>query len=549
MNTMPKALKYRIRKASPATAPASAPETAAQTSDADGATAQTVSDQAAPATPPPVSGDAQPVVLEPGKAEEGIPAEIAAIRREGLTGRQLRMARRLAQKNSLAPTSDFDAVRLLRAKGIDPFQRSNMLELVAPRPRSLPSDASGVPQMMSPGSANAPAFGGEPEDHRVYQVRAIREIQREIAQRRRRRLAALMMRLLVFVMLPTFITGWYFYLIASPMYATKSEFIIQQSEGAGGSSLGGLFSGTGFATSQDSITVQSYLESREAMLRLDNDIGFKAHFSDPAIDDLQRLADDATNEAAYKLYKKHVTIGYDPTEGIVKLEVVAASPEVSEAYSRALISYAEQQVDNLTQRLRGDQMQGARQSFEEAEAKMVAAQNRLLDLQIQLGVLDPTSESGALQGQINRFEIELREKRLELQQLLDNRRPNQARVDGVQGDIRRLDAVVLELRNQLTGSTPNRDSLASISGQMRIAEIDLQTRTAMMQQSLQQMETARIEANRQVRYLSLGVSPVAPDQATYPRSFVNTILAFLIFSGIYLMISLTVSILREQVSG
>ena len=51
---------------------------------------------------------------------------------------------------------------------------------------------------------------------------------------------------------------------------------------------------------------------------------------------------------------------------------------------------------------------------------MVAAQNRLLDLQIQLGVLDPTSESGALQGQINRFEIELREKRLELQQLLDN---------------------------------------------------------------------------------------------------------------------------------
>ena len=63
------------------------------------------------------------------------------------------------------------------------------------------------------------------------------------------------------------------------------------------------------------------------------------------------------------------------------------------------------------------------------------------------------------------------------------------------------------------------------------------------------METARIEANRQVRYLSLGVSPVAPDQATYPRSFVNTILAFLIFSGIYLMISLTVSILREQVSG
>lgn len=66
---------------------------------------------------------------------------------------------------------------------------------------------------------------------------------------------------------------------------------------------------------------------------------------------------------------------------------------------------------------------------------------------------------------------------------------------------------------------------------------------------MQQLEAARIEANKQVRYLSLGVSPVAPDEATYPRAFENTVLAFLIFSAIYLMFSLTASILREQVSA
>ena len=47
---------------------------------------------------------------------------------------------------------------------------------------------------------------------------------------------------------------------------------------------------------------------------------------------------------------------------------------------------------------------------------------------------------------------------------------------------------------------------------------------------------------------SLGVEPVAPDKATYPRALENTILAFLVFAGIYLMISLTGSILREQVT-
>ena len=42
------------------------------------------------------------------------------------------MARRVAQKHGLAPTSDFDAIRLLREKGIDPFQRANTLDLVMP---------------------------------------------------------------------------------------------------------------------------------------------------------------------------------------------------------------------------------------------------------------------------------------------------------------------------------------------------------------------------------------------------------------------------------
>ncbi|MEM6825429.1 MAG: capsule biosynthesis protein, partial [Pseudomonadota bacterium] len=117
------------------------------------------------------------------------------------------------------------------------------------------------------------------------------------------------------------------------------------------------------------------------------------------------------------------------------------------------------------------------------------------------------------------------------------------------GDISRLEALVADLRSQLTESTAGEGSLARTSGQLRMAEVDLETRTQMMLEALQALESARTEANRQVRYLSLGVNPVPPDEATYPRAFENTLLAALIFAGIYLMISLTASILREQVSG
>ncbi|NRA99934.1 MAG: capsule biosynthesis protein [Rhodobacteraceae bacterium] len=484
----------------------------------------------------------------PGSAKaDAKDGEIAEIRKEGLTGRQLRMARRLAQKHGLTPTSDFDAVRLLRARGIDPFKREAMLELVGggddeQKESKVPAPTAQLPQTVP---AEAPVPGPVSDAARIRSDEVFR-LQADISRRRRRKMWGLVARLFVFVLIPTLIAGYYFTSVATPMYGTKSEFVIQQADGAA-SPMGGLFSGTGLATSQDSVTVQSFLQSREALLRLDADEGFKAHFSGPNIDPLTRLSADASNEDAYALYRKLVTIGYDPTEGLIRMEVVAADPDVSAAFSTALIGYAEEQVDTLSLRLRESQMADATESFADAEAKMIAAQERVLTLQEQLGVLDPTSETAAQMSQIAAFETQLAEKRLQLLQLLDNEQPNQARVAGVQGDIERLEVLIAELRSELTQANEGATSLARITSELRMAEVDLETRTLMMQESLQQVETARIEANRQVRYLSLGVSPVPPDEPTYPRPFENTLLAFLIFSGIYLMISITVSILRDQV--
>ncbi|MCV2874211.1 capsule biosynthesis protein [Defluviimonas sp. WL0050] len=489
-------------------------------------------------------GDQKFPTAEQPAAPKSTAEDLAAIRAEGLTGRQLRTARRVAQKNGIEAADDFDAVRLLRKRGIDPFQPSQVMQLIeGDRPGPDQAGRIQLPQTLP----EPPGVPGRPleQDDRAS---AIQQIQRDIVRRRRRNFRMLLARLAAFVLVPTIVVGWYYFKLATPLYATYSEFIIQQSEGQA-ANIGSMFRGTQFATSQDSINVQGYLQSRDAMLRLDQDHGFKAHFSQPSIDPLQRLDADATNEAAYKLYKRNVKIGYDPTEGIIKMEIIAADPHVSQTFSEALIGYAEEQVDQLSSRLREDQMQGARDSYDDAERKVSEAQQRVLALQEELGILDPATESGSVMTQINGFEIELQKKRLELQQLLDNARPNQARVKGVEGDVQRLEQLIAGLRAQLTEGGAGGVSLAQVTGKLRIAEADLQTRQLMLAQALQQLETARIEANRQVRYLEPSVRPVAPDEATYPRAFENTVLAFLIFGGIYLVMSLTASILREQATS
>ncbi|MEO0917494.1 MAG: capsule biosynthesis protein, partial [Pseudomonadota bacterium] len=138
----PKAPKFRIRRAP--TRPASDGESPFPSS-------QPGEGSVAAAAQP----DETPMVLNqpvddgfgdrafPGSTKADADAEaattIAEIRREGLTGRQLRMARRLAQKQGLSPSSDFDAVRLLREQGIDPFDRANMIELVHNKEGAAPA--------------------------------------------------------------------------------------------------------------------------------------------------------------------------------------------------------------------------------------------------------------------------------------------------------------------------------------------------------------------------------------------------------------------------
>jgi capsular polysaccharide transport system permease protein len=579
MTTKPtKARKFRIKR-SAAAAPSDVSEPLQQVAQGQGTAADQLrqsalgsmrksSVQAPPSgstkPPPPQAEQAQAGDVASAKQVAG-EIDMDAIRREGLTGRQLRMARRVAQKHGLAPTSDFDAVRMLRAKGIDPFQPSNTLELVVPQGRGeqheggapdamaqLPAQQGGagggrvpLPQTMPVKKQSLPSTDVNPAERRS---REVAQIQRDIATRRRRKLGLLLVRLAFFIMLPTLLAGYYFYKVATPMYATESSFLIIQNEGSGGAGpLGGLLP-TQFATSTDAIAVQGYLQSKDAMLRLDADLGFKSHFKEADVDPIQRLSENATNEEAYKLYKKNIKIGYDPTEGMIRMEVIAADPQLSAQFSHRLINYAQERVNSLSQQKRDGTMGDAVQALEKAQLARRDSQTALIKLQVENGI-DPEAVIASLRGNITQYETLLIEKELELSALLDNQNPNRAKVEGVQADIRRLSQLIVRLNDRMNKSTSEKPSLARQAVLLQLAQADLASTDMNLQVSNGVLEQARTEAGRQVRYLTIAVDPVASEEPSYPRSFENTILAFLIFGGIYMMISLTASILREQVTA
>ncbi|RKF14088.1 capsule biosynthesis protein [Roseovarius spongiae] len=542
MTMKPKVRKFRIKRS--ATSSAQQQERAAE--PREGANRPAAPPRAAEAEEARTGEVSSPQEVSTGQS-------IDEIRQEGLTGRQLRMARRVAQKHGLAPTSDFDAVRLLRERGIDPFKRGTILELVttdgAPRAakgREVAAPMVQLPQTVPAGRQTLPSTELSPADRRSEEIM---RIQRDIGKRRRRKLMLLFSRLMAFVMLPTLVAGYYYYVIATPMYSTKSEFLILSADGGGGGAGGlrGLIPSQ-FATGQDAIATQSYLLSKDAMLRLDDDVGFRNHFSEPWIDPIQRLSPDASNEEAFKVYKKFVKIGYDPTEGVLRMEVSSADPELSAVFSEKLIEYAEERVDELSRRKRQDAVLSATENLEEAKNERRAAQQRMVALQ-ESSVLDPEGEIANVRQLIANVELQLQEKQLALQTQNNNARPNRAKVQALTSEIEVLQAELSKQRARLTEAHEGQSSLASQTADIQMAQADLATADLVLQAALENQRQSQIEANKQVRYLTVSVRPVPSEDPSYPRAFENTILAFLIFAGIYLMISLTSSILREQVSS
>ncbi|MEZ5751920.1 MAG: capsule biosynthesis protein [Paracoccaceae bacterium] len=458
--------------------PDPAPQPAAQTTQPQPEQAPEPAKAEAPKPEPaaPEPPKPEPAKAEPAKAEHSADvaasakteAELDAIREEGYSGRQLRMAMRVAQRNGIKATSGMEAVTLLRKQGIDPFAKSTLLDIVKAEAggpsRALTTTDAPPPLPKAYRQPTPPATQQAPSADETKRRNEITAIQRQIAQRRRRRMVVLLARLLVFVFLPTAVAGYYFYVLATPLYATNTQFVVQTADGSrSGASIAAAFGAAGGQTHQDSIAVQNYLLSREAMRRLDEAEGFRAYFSQPDIDSFRRLAPDATEETVYRLYGDMVQVSYAPTEGVIEMEVIAADPETSERFARALIGFAEETVDQSTQRLRENQMRDAMESVTNAEAALVRAQSRVLDMQQRYQVLSSEVEVQILTQQITSLEQQLNRERLELRELLSNPRPNAARADAGQRRIQALEAQVAELRSQLTQGDEGGASLAQES--------------------------------------------------------------------------------------
>ena len=372
-------------------------------------------------------------------------------------------------------------------------------------------------------------------------------IRADLARRRRNRLVNAVTRFTVFVLLPTFMAWTYFASLATPQYASEATFVIKSGDSSGpsGSSLAQTMSGSG--TAHDAMAIQGWLESRNALDRLEHDFAFREVFSSERIDPLQRLPTDATREDVYELYGKRVTVGFDPTEGIVKLQVLSPEPALSQAWAEALIGYAQDRVEAMTTRIREDRLSDAQANMNDAQAHLTAATDVLVALQEELAILSSLGEERIIADSLSSLEVQIGDARIERDALNENRRPNTSRLAAIDARIASLEAEVAR-RRAMTGAETG-TSLAAAQGRLEMARSEVENRRELRAEAMRQLEAARIEAARQSRYVTVGIAPTATDEPFSPKPAQDTLVFFLAMLAIYGGVTLTAAMIKDQITA
>ena len=351
---------------------------------------------------------------------------------------------------------------------------------------------------------------------------------------------------LLFVVLPTVLAAIYFFLIAADMYASEARFIVRSPSRAPSTGVSGFLQSSGITRAQDDVySVQDFATSRDAIAALSEHIDLREIFGREEADWAARFpnAYDRDNaEDFYRYYKRRVSVDYDTTTGIVKMEVLAFRAEDAQKVALHLLDAAEALVNRLNERARSNAVKNAELQMGLSEKAVAEAQAKLLDYRTRELMLDPGKASDAMFETLARVQEEQQATRLRIAEL-SRRSPNSPLIADLRDRLRELDRQVLQQRQRLAGGN---SSMAPKISEYEQLSLRLELATKEYGSALASLENARADARRQQIYLDRVVTPNLPDRALYPRRFRAVFIVFVTCFLVYSIGALLIAGVREH---
>lgn len=356
---------------------------------------------------------------------------------------------------------------------------------------------------------------------------------------------------IIIVALPTLCVLIYSYITDSPLYKSHTEFAIQERSQGSVPSLGALMSSVGLSSNetQSIYALKRYIESPDALMALEDELGFAEFYQSPNGDWLTRLSNSPAFDTKYRYYGRVTRVHISTTENIVTLEVLAFSPEEAQRLARGILQLAERFINEINIRFVEDEISFHETERQAAEERLLKARDRLTNWRSETNVMDPNVQIQMIQGIIGELEQRLSTVRADIAVLesSSSTQRNEAKID----EMRDLEAI-LELQIAATTErmvgTSDSASARQLQDFGRLqAEVEFAERY--LESSITSLEAARQIAVQKQKYLLPISNPTLPSKRNFPVISRHVPLTFLVSLIIFGIASLLYTIIRDFRAG
>ncbi|HEV7324990.1 MAG TPA: hypothetical protein VGN91_07975 [Bosea sp. (in: a-proteobacteria)] len=340
----------------------------------------------------------------------------------------------------------------------------------------------------------------------------------------------------LFVVLPTLAAMVYYGLIAADRFVSRSEFVLR-SVGSGDASGisamiashagGSVSSGLSIGGDRDSQAVATYIESHDGMAVVDRALDLRKVFARPEADFIARFpgfGGKDTNHALYSYYEDMVSVSYDPTTSVIKLSTEAFRPEDAKAIGEALISSAEAIVNRMDLRGRQDAIRAAQEQADTAQSQVVTAQQQLTAFRLREKMVDPVKMSGVVLESIAQLVSQSIVLKAQLSDLRKNA-PNNQQAGILRNQIASIEEQIAAEQRKLTGPD---GSISPVLAEYAQLSLKSEFANRIYAASLEQLESARAEAQRQRAFIERISGPTLADYSTQPKRALMILLVFVV---------------------
>ncbi|CAM5762035.1 hypothetical protein LMIY3S_00338 [Labrys miyagiensis] len=359
------------------------------------------------------------------------------------------------------------------------------------------------------------------------------------ARRRRKRLSALVLTL---AFLPFVVTAIFVFFLATPLYMSESRFAIRGGDTQPTTAIGSLISpgssglaATGFV---DGYAVRDFLQSREAMEKLEQKIDLSGMLSRHGGDFLVRVPPNPSRDRLYQAYQSLITVRYNMIEQIVVVDVQAFTPDDAVQISKALIELSDEFANGMNRRALADALKVAQEEVTRGEQRASEARLAIANWRNQNANVDPTGDVTMLTGLVGQLEAQLASAQTDLAQINAMRDPNNPRRKGAEQLVTSLRKEIEDTRKRLGGGA---DAVARQLTSYESLKIEQDFADSNLASARQSLNQARVAIMSQQRYVSLIAQPLVDSVPAYPSKLASL--------GGALLIGLALAFLGSVIGG